>query len=135
MALALLDPVGWGRSGPREDDTVVDLPIGPRFAHHAFDDLTTEEWSPSDPDLAAALLSDDLTRPDRAVESPPWVDQLMAEAERQLRSGSLNRAIDLLELALVLEPRHDQVRARLHGLSAERGRPRRRGDETIPLFL
>jgi hypothetical protein len=127
--------VGWGRSGPREDDTIVDLPIGPSFAQYHFDDLTTEEWSPEGPDLATALRSDDLTRPDRPVESPPWVDQLMSEAERQLRSGSLNRAIDLLELALVLEPRHDQVRARLHALSAERGRPRRRGDETIPLFL
>jgi len=120
---------------PREDDTVVDLPVGPTFEHYHFDDLTTEQWDPPCADLALALGADDLTRPDRPLEPAPWIDQLMEEAEHQLRSGSLNRAIDLLELALVLEPRHDQVRARLHGLSAARGRPKRRGDETIPLFL
>ncbi len=113
----------------------MDLPVGPRLAQAAFEDLVTSKWAPPEPDLGSALQADELTRPDRPAASDPWVDQLMREADLQLQSGLLNRAIDLLELAVVLEPRHDQVRARLHALRAERFRPRRRADETVQLFL
>lgn len=64
------------------------------------------------------------------IERDPWVAHLIREADASTRVGLRGQAIEHLERALMLEPRNDEARARLHALLAD-GREPARADETL----
>jgi hypothetical protein len=76
--------------------------------------------------------------PDGAAdESTEILDKLLGDAEEHLAANRVHEAIDLLELAMLLDPKNDVVRARLSEITAARKHSSRppRGDETVPLDL
>jgi predicted TPR repeat methyltransferase len=64
------------------------------------------------------------------IETDPWVAHLIREADACTTVGLRGQAIEHLERALLLDPRNDEARARLHHLLAD-GREPSRPDETL----